>query len=80
MTQYPPNNPKKKSAGLLGWKVESGIWYKSEEVDSTKFGGHAHDNGGYEKGVRDCFCGCYMGSYNSSGPVDPFGSCPNNPK
>lgn len=59
--------------------IENGIWYTAPTVDSKKFGGHAYDNGGYEKGIRDCSCGCSMLRTFPSGPVDPFGACPANP-
>jgi hypothetical protein len=59
---------------------EWGIWYTAPIVDKNKFGGHAYDNGGYELGIRSCPCGCHMGSASSSGPVDPFGPCPENPR
>lgn len=60
--------------------VENGEWFTAPTVDPTKYGGHDYDEGGYERGVRNCVCGCFMGSSNSSGPVDPFGACPMNPK
>lgn len=59
--------------------IEDGFWYTAPTVDPTKFGGHAYDNGGYAQGVRDCLCGASMHDSSSSGPVDPFGACPNNP-
>lgn len=65
-----------------GWSVwiESGTWYTAPTVDRRSFGGHAYDNGGYEEGIRDCSCGCFMLSSASGGPVNPFGPCPKNPK
>ena len=65
-----------------GWSkwIENGIAYKAKTVNPKKFNGHAYDNGGFEQGIRDCSCGCYMGGFSSGGPVDPFGACPNNPK
>lgn len=65
-----------------GWSnwIENGIYYKAPIVSPEKFGPHAYANGMWEQGIRNCICGCYMGSYNSSGPVDPFGMCPLNPK
>lgn len=64
-----------------GWSlwIENGVWFTAPSVDSDKFGGHDYDNGGYERGIRDCRCGCWMGSACSGGPVDPFGACPKNP-
>ena len=64
-----------------GWSIwiENGKYYTARTVNKKKFGGHSYDNGGYDRGIRDCICGCYMGNCNSSGPVDPFGSCPSNP-
>lgn len=64
-----------------GWAywVEDGVWYKCRAVSPKKFGRHAYDNGGYERGIIECPCGCWMGRYNSGGPVDPFGCCPKNP-
>lgn len=59
--------------------VEWGVWYTAPTVDKARFGGHAYDNGGYERGIRNCPCGCHMGSSSSSGPVDPWGPCPENP-
>lgn len=63
----------------FSWWIEYGVYYAAPTIDPNKFGGHAYDNDGYEQGIRDCPCGCYMGSSNSSGPVDPFGHCPLNP-
>lgn len=60
--------------------VENGVVCTAPTVDRARFGGHAYDNGGYEKGIRDCSCGAYMLSSSSAGPVDPFGPCPLNPK
>jgi hypothetical protein len=86
---------KKKLADLIdslrprvkrGWAVwaESGTWYTAPKVDKRKFGPHAYAlPGAYNKGVRDCPCGCFMAGYSSGGPVDPvdpFGPCPKNPK
>lgn len=59
--------------------IENGVWYIAPEVDPKRFGGHAYANGGYERGVRDCPCGCHMLSSSSGGPCDPFGACPENP-
>ena len=64
--------------GFSIW-IENGIYYTAPSIDEKRFGGHAYDNGGYEHGVRNCPCGCYMGSESSAGPVDPFGPCPMNP-
>lgn len=63
----------------LGWSVwaENGKWITAKTVKTGN--GHAYDNGGYEKGIRDCPCGCYMLSSSSAGPVDPFGDCPSTP-
>jgi len=65
-----------------GWShwVEDGMLYKAKTVDAKKFGGHTYDNGGFDQGVRDCVCGCSMGSFNCFGFVDPFGPCPANQK
>lgn len=54
--------------------IEWGKWYTAPTVDSTKFGHHA-----YGEGTGSCRCGCHMGDSTSSGPVDPFGACPENP-
>lgn len=72
-------NPKPKVE--KGWSIwlESGIYYKARTVDALKFGRHDYDNAGFEKGIRDCKCGCHMGGFDSGGPVDPFGPCPLNP-
>jgi len=65
-----------------GWSVwiENGVWFTAPTVDGQKFGGHLYDNGGFEMGITNCLCGCYMGREQSYGPVDPFGPCPQNPK
>jgi hypothetical protein len=65
-----------------GWSIwiESGVYFTAPTVDKNKFSGHAYDNGGYEQGIRDCPCGCFMLSSSSGGPVDPFGPCPRNPR
>lgn len=70
-------NPEPES-GFEVW-IENGVWYTAPKIDPAKFGGHAYAGGGYSRGVRECPCGCYMGSSSSSGPVDPFGACPFNP-
>lgn len=59
-----------------GWSLwaENGIWITAKTVSTGL--GHAYNNGGYEHGIRDCPCGCYMLSSSSAGPVDPFGDCP----
>lgn len=71
-------NPKPKR----GWSVwiESGVWFTAPTVNPRKFGRHDWENGMWEKGVRNCRCGCYMGSYSSAGPVDPSGACPAKPR
>lgn len=69
---------KEPQKGYSYW-IEWGNWYKCPIVDPTKFGGHDYDNGGYERGIHNCTCGCYMGESHSSGPCDPFGACPENP-
>lgn len=65
-----------------GWSIwiENGVLFTAPTVSSRKFGGHSYSNGGYDMGIHHCSCGCYMGSSSSSGPVDPFGACPDNPK
>ncbi len=46
-----------------------------------EYGGHDYPSLG---GTSDCKydCGCWMGPSNSGGPagIDPFGTCPKNPK
>ncbi len=64
--------------GFSVW-IESGVWYIAPTVPDD-FGGHDYDNGGFEKGVRDCKCGCFMTRSSSGGEVDPFGRCPENLK
>jgi hypothetical protein len=64
--------------GMAVW-IENGVYYTNRKVNPKKFGGHEYDNGGYEKGIRECKCGCRMYDCESSGPVDPFGACPKNP-
>ncbi len=71
-------NPKSKR-GYSIW-IENGVYYTAKTVNKKKFGPHAYDEGGYYLGIHNCPCGCYMGSSSSSGPVDPFGPCPMNPK
>lgn len=71
-------NPKAKRGWAL-W-IENGVWFTAPRIDRRKFGPHAYYNYGYEQGIRDCPCGCFMLSSSSGGPVDPFGPCPNNPK
>jgi len=70
-------NPEPKD-GFSIW-MENGTWYTAPTV-SDDFDGHDYDNGGYERGVRDCKCGCFMLSTSSGGDVDPFGRCPENKK
>lgn len=65
--------------GYARW-VENGVWYQAPVVDPQKYGGHDYDNGGFDRGIRDCACGCRMDLSSSGGPVDPFGACPMNPK
>lgn len=74
-SENPDPKPKR---GYSIW-IEWGTYYTAKRVSKKKFGGHAYDDGGYERGHRDCTCGCCMGSSSSSGPVDPFGPCPDNP-
>lgn len=59
----------------FSWWIENGVYYQSPTVDPNKFGPHTYNNG---DGTGDCPCGCYMGGCSSSGPVDPFGDCPEN--
>lgn len=64
-----------------GWSywIEYGHWYKAPTVDPNKFGPHTYAMPG-RSGIGTCrLCGCYMGDYSSSGSVDPFGACPENP-
>jgi hypothetical protein len=75
----PTSDPPSFNEGYSVW-IESGVWYTAPTVDSSKFGGHDYDNGGYMKGVRDCDCGCFMVASSAGGPVDPFGPCPANLK
>ena len=68
-------NPEK---GFSTW-IENGQWFKAPTVDKKKFGKHDYfKKGEYERGVRKCKCGCFMGGFSSDGPVDPFGPCPEN--
>lgn len=62
-----------------GWSlwIENGVWFTAPTVKKTLFGSHRYD---YGDGTGHCDCGCYMGGCSSSGPVDPFGKCPLNPK
>lgn len=73
------HDPEKEVKPGFAWWIESGVYYQAPKVDPEKFGSHAYDGGGYERGIRDCPCGCYMLSCSSGGPVDPFGACPENP-
>jgi hypothetical protein len=63
-----------------GWSlwIENGIWYKARSVNKKKYGPHTYMIN--YNNPHECPCGCYMGGYSSSGPVDPFGPCPSNPK
>lgn len=65
--------------GFSVW-IENGVYFQAPTVDASKYGNHAYDGGGYERGVRSCSCGCYMHSTSSGGPCDPFGPCPENPQ
>ena len=66
--------------GYSTW-IESGTWFTAPTVDKKAYGKHAYMVGNnFERGVRDCACGCWMLSSASGGPVDPFGRCPMNPK
>lgn len=65
--------------GMSVW-IENGEWFTASTVDPKTHGTHAYDEGGYEKGIHDCTCGCYMMSSSSGGPVDPAGACPDNPR
>ena len=64
-------------AGHAVW-IEAGEVKHNVKVPAELFGPHAYS----EHGTSDCKhgCGCWMGGTRSSGPVDPFGLCPNNPK
>lgn len=75
-TDFPNPKPKK------GWSVwiENAIYYTAKTVNNKKFGCHDYNRPDpYSSGTGSCRCGCYMGSCNSSGDVDPFGACPLNP-
>ena len=65
-----------------GWSLwcEWGTWYTAKKVSKSQFGGHAYAGKAFLQGIRSCSCGCHMSGCMSSGPVDPFGPCPNNPK
>ena len=65
------------SQGHDTW-VENGKLRHAPAVDPKTHGDHHYPG----SGTRDCFygCGCWAGPARSSGPVDPFGPCPNNPK
>lgn len=65
--------------GFDNW-TENETVYTAPTVDQNEFGGHDYDHGGYEQGIRDCKCGASMLSSSSSGPVNPFGACPMNPR
>lgn len=54
--------------------VTNGKIFSAPIVDPEKFGPHD-----YGDGQGNCWCGCSMGSFYSSGPVNPFGMCPKNP-
>lgn len=66
----------KPQRGYAIW-IEWGKWYTARKVNPKKFGPHRYD--GWDRHTGNCSCGCYMGRHDSSGPVDPFGACPNNP-
>ena len=63
--------------GYSRW-VENGHAYEAPTVDPEKFGPHDYNKPGM-RGQGKCKCGCAMWSSSSSGPVDPFGRCPENP-
>jgi hypothetical protein len=67
-----------KAEGWAYW-YEWGKVKSAPVVDSKKFGPHGYAD---HDGTSDCRfdCGCSMGPNSSSGPVNPFGACPNNPK
>lgn len=69
------NRNPKPAEGYSLW-VEDGEWFTAPTVDPAKYGRHDYDEGRHH---NKCVCGCFMGSSNSSGPVDPFGACPMNP-
>ncbi len=71
--EYPDPKPEP------GWSVwiENGVWFTAPTVDPEKFGEHAYWKQAW---VGNCKCGCEMHSSSSSGSVDPFGACPENPK
>jgi hypothetical protein len=70
-----PRKPQK--PGFSTW-IENGVWYQAPTVDPAKFGPHDYHKKWPQ--ITMCKCGCRMGSESSSGPVDPFGACPSNPK
>jgi len=52
---------------------------RSSFVDPKKFGPHQYDfDGDYHSSMCDHGCGCWVGSSDNGGPVDPTGPCPNN--
>ena len=61
-----------------GWSVsvDWGKWYTAPSVNGQQFGPHRYG----QHGTGPCACGCSMSVSSSSGPVDPFGACPANPK
>ncbi len=62
----------------FAWWIENGVILMGPKVDRDKFGPHSYPN----KGIGKCShgCGCRMSASSSSGTVDPFGACPNNPR
>jgi len=76
-TTIGPSDKFKNPVAQPGWSIwiESGMWYTAPTVDPDKFGPHEYE----QTFTGMCSCGCNMWSSSSSGPVDPFGKCPNNP-
>jgi hypothetical protein len=70
----------KAQRGYAVW-IESGHWYTAPAFTRKNYYPHDYNvRGAYDKGVRDCRCGCWMLSSSSGGPVDPFGACPEQPR
>lgn len=79
----------KSTLSLTAPKKRTGIYYedgvkKESYVSRRRFGEHyypgCHDSAGFYTSNCKFGCGCWMGSFRSGGPVDPFGPCPKNPK
>lgn len=73
-------DPEKAVKKGYSWWIENGVYFQAPKVNGKLFKGHDYSGGFWDRGIRDCKCGCFMLSSSSGGPVDPFGPCPLNPR